>query len=168
MPSAATDVVHGDRAVLFGGHSTASYIPSYSKAGTATNGKATFGNLVLINQSTSVIHLESIELVDADPGLRLLGVRTQNLGPDDRDLVGLVKGFPVEDYEQGDPVDGTVIEPEATGHTTQVILGLQTSTPDARFEGLEVRYAWREGHFRTTIPVTVGFCPGDTCADREG
>jgi hypothetical protein len=133
---------------------------------------ATFSDIELVNTGSEPAQIERVELLDADPRLRLEAVFAAEHEGD-----GYLAGsdtYPPDLDEYGEfgiaemqPAEGYVVrpQPEATygdGSTqgTQLFIGLRPTHFEGRmgFESVRIHYRSGVRRFVLTIPYAVTFC----------
>jgi hypothetical protein len=127
-------------------------------------GRFSYGLLIATNRGDAAATLERVELVDADPGLQLVGAYAQTA--EDPHPVGLLAGFPPEGASPARrPVRGYVVAP---GRGVRVVVGIGASSKGASTaHALRLSYQVGERAYRADWPLAIRLCaPARAWADR--
>jgi hypothetical protein len=127
------------------------------------DGRVTVGLDVLVNSGPDDLVLREVALAEPEPGMELIEAL---IVPVEKDLVGVVTGFPPEpeelsaEIQWSDAVPAVGARIPASGESGQMAnlvvgLALQATTQSATTSGLNVRYKTPDGEFLYTTPNAI-------------
>jgi hypothetical protein len=117
------------------------------------------GPLTLSNEGEEVATIERVELLDVDPGLRLVGMVV--VEPSGRGAVGAARGYPPRDPRGSlHPVRGYELAPgQSNSDFIQVLIGVKLTSPvRAGARRIAVDYRVGDVKYRAYFDHSIWLC----------